>query len=127
MAYITNTQDQQGISFPLTLDNGRVVVDGYKTLIERSILNILYWPIKSMPFDPSFGTRLEELIGEPNTSVLAVLAKRFLIDALSTYERRISILELTITMPTASSMHILIKYKILATTLEYEIEINRNL
>lgn len=127
MAEVSNTYNQRGIIFPFTLGDGKVVISEYKDLIKASILNIVNWPYTTMPFDPQFGSRIDELVGEQNTIVLAALVRKFLFDALSYYERRISILDLTITMPSMTSMHILIKYKILATSMVNELEITRAL
>lgn len=125
MAEALNTYNQTGIIFPFVLADGKIVVSNYKDLIKASILTIVHWPITTMPFDPRFGSRIEELIGEQNTTVLAVLVRNFLYDALSYYERRIVVLDLTITMPSVHSMHVLLKYKILATSLVTELEITR--
>jgi len=118
-----NTYNQKGLVFPFNIVDGKVAVSEYRELIIASILNILRWPITTLGFSPTFGSRLEDLIGEQNTIVLGVLVRKFLQEALTTYESRISILDLTITMPSVSSMHVIVKYQILATAAVNELEI----
>lgn len=105
----------QGLNFPIILINGSAILSGYQELIESSIKTILSWDIYSRPFNPRFGSRLWQLIGEPNDIVLRSLVRRFIIDALSYWERRITILDATITSLEADKIVVNIKYKILST------------
>jgi phage baseplate assembly protein W len=124
---LLSTVDQKGLTFPIIIAEGTVALSGYKELIESSILNILHWPLHTLDFNPDFGSRLEELLGEQNTVVLATLVRKFLYDALTLYERRISILDISITIPTVSSMHVVVRYIILATSVVGELEITREI
>ena len=127
MANYTKVSDQQGIIFPFHLSGGRLVLSEYRELIKASILTILTWPRETLGFNPEFGNRLEELIGEPNYRVVGALVKRFLIEALSNYEKRITILDISLTRPTAESLHITVKYKIVETALDYELIITKEI
>jgi phage baseplate assembly protein W len=44
-------------------------------------------------FEPNFGSRLAELVFEPNDNSLIVLAKQFIIEALQRWEPRVSIVD----------------------------------
>ncbi len=105
----------QGISFPFILVDGAVKVDQHPTLIDQSVRTILSWPHGQRMFIPTFGSKLEELIGEPNDMVLAALARFFVVDAISSWEARITLLEAVITMPTPAKLHIQLHYRVNAT------------
>lgn len=112
----------KGLNFPIYLENGGVRLSSYEVLIENSVRTILSWTLTTRPFNPGFGCRLWELIGHPNDLVLEALAKRFIVDALSNWEKRISLLETTISCPEATQMLINIKYKIRSTEQVKELE-----
>lgn len=105
----------QGLNFPIVLVNGSAQLSGYQELIESSIKTILSWEVYSRPFNPQFGSRLWQLIGEPNDLILRSLVRRFIVDAISYWERRISLLEVTIGSLEADKIVVNIKYKILST------------
>lgn len=105
----------RGITFPFLLTNGGVVIDDYPTLIDQSIRSILSWGPGSRPFLPEFGCKVEKLLGEPNDWLVASLARNFIIEAISAWETRITLLEVTIGMPTSKKLDILLHYKINST------------
>ncbi len=105
----------RGISFPFVLVDGAIVIDDYPTLIPSSIKTILSWVFGQRPFNPKFGSKLEELLGEPNDLILAALARFFIVDAISTWERRISLLDAQLTMPTAYKLDVQLTYRVNST------------
>lgn len=105
----------RGLSYPLVLTNGSVVVDDYEALIKHSLEFIVGWEYGTRFFFPTFGSRLWELQGEPNDGVLVALVKRFLLDAVNSNESRISILEVAVSRPKNTSINIYCRYKINAT------------
>lgn len=105
-----------GISFPLVLDHlGKVVIDDHEVLIERSIRAILSWPTSTRPFTPPFGSRIWEVIGEPNDTITESLVKLFIIEAINTWENRISLLEVNVNKPDSHILNIELVYLINST------------
>lgn len=102
----------RGLNFPLKVENGTVELTSYEELIANSIKTILSWPIHQRYFEPPFGSRLYQLVGEPNDRVLNLLVKKFIKEALSSNEQRINVLEVSVTSPQAQNMLIDIKYQI---------------
>lgn len=105
----------RGITFPFVLVNGAVKVDDHPKLIDESIRSILSWGLGQRSFLPAYYSKLPELLGEPNDLVVASLARLFIVEAISTWETRITLLEVTIGMPTASKLTIQLHYRINAT------------
>ena len=106
----------RGLNFPLRVVNGSVPLSSYELTIENSIKTILSWDQGVKPFSPEFGSRLWQLIGEPNDLVLRSLVRRFIIEAISIWELRISLLDVTITSLEDAKLIVNIKYKILGNT-----------
>lgn len=79
-----------GIIFPLTLTpEGRVPIYSDTELIKASIKTIIAWFTSTRFFNESFGSRLEEVLEEPNDPSSAVLARLFIVEALEKWEKRI--------------------------------------
>jgi len=113
---VTSAYLGQGITFPFNLTNGAINLDGFEALIESSLKMICAWEYGTHFFNPTFGARIWELQGEPNDTVLATLVKRFLLDAINSWEGRISLLEVAVSRPKAYSINITCKYIINATS-----------
>lgn len=110
-----------GLCFPLLLDDsGKVVVNSDNELIRSSIYNILNWPYKHRFFLESYGCRIEELLEEPNDSISFNLARRYIVDALNDWEKRIEIQPSLITLESSSSEALYLKmtYTIISTKKE---------
>lgn len=106
----------KGITFPFILDpRGSIPLDDYETLIEKSINTIIGWATSSRPFLPPFGSRIWETIGEPNDDITLSLVKLFVIEAINTWEDRISLLEVTINKPEMHLLELTLAYVINAT------------
>lgn len=65
-------------------------------LINESIYRILNTRIGERCGELSFGSRLAELVFEPNDNTLMGIAKRFITDALETWEPRIRIINVVV-------------------------------
>lgn len=96
---ITNYQIQligTGMQCPNTFNeaNGRVRTNTGIERINQSIRHILLTRIGERFFVPEFGSRLHELIFEPNDEVLRDLLKLYIDDALRKWEPRIKVLEI---------------------------------
>lgn len=107
----------RGLIFPITLTNGRPDTGQGSVLIHSSLRTILCWPKGSRFFLPTFGSRLSELIEEPNDEVLEALIRRFIIDSIAQWENRIELtrIELTRNPLTPGTITVSLTYKILET------------
>lgn len=90
----------QGIAFPFQFtSNKQVGVIRQSNAGERindSIHIILSTRIGERPFNPEFGSRLPELVFEPNDAILARLLVFYTGEALKRWERRIEVLRVVI-------------------------------
>lgn len=101
----------QGVAYPLTVESGSFKLATAKQLIKGSITMILTTPIGSRYFNPSFGSRLYELLWEPNDLVLAASLRDFTADAISKWEKRIEIQDVSVVTAVDAAL-ILIVYRI---------------
>lgn len=83
----------RGLKFPIQLLQGKGATSVDLSLLNQSIKIILDTPIGSRLFLPDFGSRLRELIFEPNDEVLHDLLSLFIFEALDKWERRIKVLK----------------------------------
>lgn len=89
----------KGITFPFVLDsNGAILIESDMTLIRKSIVTILTWPYGTRYMLGEFGSMLNQLLEDPNDLILADLVKHYIIEAISTWETRISALETPVLM-----------------------------
>lgn len=72
-------------------------------LIRDSVLSILLTDIGSRFFVPDFGSRLRELLFEPNDLVLNTLAQEYIRTALGRWEPRVAVLN----VQTSNEEHVL--------------------
>lgn len=87
-----------GIKHPLALNRGRIAVSTGAELIEQSIMIILETPRGQRFMLPEFGSRLSELLFEPNDEVLADMLSYFIHEALGDWEKRIKVLGVKVSM-----------------------------
>jgi hypothetical protein len=103
----------QGIIFPLVIDSdGKVPLANTSDLIKSSINAVLTWPIRDRFFIPEFGSRLQELLEEPNTSLLRSLVRQFVIESISKWEKRITLLDCTLVIKDNGQLDINLTYYI---------------
>lgn len=79
-----------GLTFPIQLQNGRGVIESGYNLIRSSIRNILAFEIGRKFFLGEFGSRLNELLEEPDDEPLHNMLNIFIVDAITTWEKRIT-------------------------------------
>lgn len=109
----TLVKNIKGLTFPLQLTNGKPELSEVKPLIGASLVNIVCWERGTFPFRPNFGSRLHEVLHEPNSAVADTLANIFIKEAVSSYEQRVRILDIVQTMPKMNSRRYSLKYSIL--------------
>ena len=84
-----DTTLHRGYYFPLQMLNGRPVMGDFKDLIKSSIRTILGWPLGTRYFNDYFGSRVHELLEEPNDTILKTFIRRYVIDSITQHETRI--------------------------------------
>lgn len=108
----------QGIVFPLVLSNGKTpIVSGFE-LIRSSIRMILGWPNGTRYYLAEFGSRLEELLEEPNDEVLKAVVRTFVIDAITDWEKRIYLVSSEIVNVTPTRVDIQLTYRVVNSQTE---------
>jgi phage baseplate assembly protein W len=101
-----------GLIFPLELSSGRHLISSSEDLIKSSIKILISWPLFTRDFEGDFGSRIYELIEEPNDDIVINLVRRFVLDSISTWEKRVDLIGLNVTRPTNESLAIDLSYKI---------------
>jgi len=121
MAVPTRTK---GLMFPLELSAGKHILTEGDDLIEASIRTILAWPLFTREYVDDFGSRLYETLEEQNDDILITLVRRFVIDSLNKWEKRIELSKLSIYRSSVEKLTIDATYKIreinIEDTLRYE-------
>lgn len=118
-----------GAIFPIQLttndkgETGWYPSSGSISLVENNLQGIIQYPIGLKFRQEDFGTRLWELIEEPNTSVTTFLAKEYLKQALYAYESRIAIRRVISTRE-YTSLNIYCELTLLSTLEEISLSIN---
>ena len=93
--------DYRGFTLPLTDANHPLSTnsdDGIFDSIENILGTILFQPL----FSYQVGSRLYELLGEPNSNIIPALCKMFIKDAISLLDPRVKILDTTVTVDNAN-------------------------
>jgi phage baseplate assembly protein W len=107
-----------GLIFPLVLTSGRHTLSEYMDLIKSSLKIILSWPMYTRFYEGEFGSRIHEVIEEPNDDILINLIRRFVIDSISTWEKRIELTNLSIFRQAPEKLTIDLTYRIRELNLE---------
>jgi phage baseplate assembly protein W len=119
---LTAVQEQligKGIVFPFILEEqGRIEIKGGIPLIRASLTNILSWPYADRYFLKEFGSRLYELIDEPNDDVLKSLVRQFIIDSIEIWEKRIKLTGVNMERTNPQTLNVQISYRVIATQQE---------
>ena len=112
------TIQTKGLVFPLQLTGGKhTVVEGVD-LIQASIKTILVWPLFTRFCEGDFGSRIYEVLEEPNDDVLINLMRRFVIDAIDKWEKRIELKNMNITRTSPEKVSVELIYNIRESNIE---------
>ncbi|MCZ7666793.1 MAG: GPW/gp25 family protein [Chloroflexi bacterium] len=107
-----------GWAFPPGIDQqGGMALTSGRSEIEQAIQIILLTTPGQRLMRPTFGSRLSDLVFAPNNNQTAVLAQRYVQEALGMWEPRINVLDVT-AYPDADRHHCLvidIQYEIKST------------
>lgn len=82
----------KGITLPLKLVGGKPPLETGFDLIRSSIRMILAWSFGTRFFLNEFGSRLEELLEEPNDVILEEMVEHITSDAINKWEKRVELL-----------------------------------
>jgi len=119
MADTVNKFIGSGMIFPIELDNsGKPPIYNNIKLIRSSIINILSWPKRTRFFNEHFGSRIGEVIEEPNDNISNSLIIHFVTDALQTWEKRIELVSLDIDDEKPGVVFLKIVYRIRETKID---------
>ncbi len=115
---MSNSFIGQGLAFPLAIDNrGVMALISNAEKIEQAVELILGTPIGQRVMRPTFGSRLHELMFAPLNAETLGLAELYVEEALTFWEPRIEILEVTARVDPdhPAVLNIEIRYRVKAT------------
>lgn len=110
-----------GLIFPIELnDKGRPDIVSDIRLIRSSILNIINWPTQTRFFNETYGCRLEECLEEPDDVISLTLAKFFISESISKWEKRVELLPsgVTVLESTPGIINLQLRYVLRSTKIE---------
>lgn len=114
----------RGIKFPFNLQSlsGGTTTSKEKEHIEESIRQILGTSPGERFMNPYFGSKLKELIFEPDDEILEELIAFYITDAVSRWEKRVVITEVVVidsaTDTDSNKVTVKIFYQVIATQVE---------
>ena len=121
-----------GAIFPIELkennqgQTGWYPVYGDSKLIEENIKALLLYEIGQRLRQEDFGTKLIEVLEEPNTSALSFLVREYIMQALAKYESRVVVTKISSTMLN-QKLHILLEFRIVELNQDSFLEAQYNL
>ena len=121
-----------GAIFPIELkennqgQTGWYPVYGDSKLIEENIKALLLYDIGQRLRQEDFGTRLIEVLEEPNTSALSFLVREYIMQALAKYESRVVVTKISSTRLN-QKLHILLEFRIVELNQDSFLEAQYNL
>ena len=121
-----------GAIFPIELkennqgQTGWYPVYGDSKLIEENIKALLLSEIGQRLRQEDFGTKLIEVLEEPNTSALSFLVREYIMQALAKYESRVVVTKISSTRLN-QKLHILLEFRIVELNQDSFLEAQYNL
>ena len=121
-----------GAIFPIELkennqgQTGWYPVYGDSKLIEENIKALLLYEIGQRLRQEDFGTKLIEVLEEPNTSALSFLVREYIMQALAKYESRVVVTKISSTRLN-QKLHILLEFRIVELNQDSFLETQYNL
>jgi len=81
-----------GIIFPIELNQyGRPDIISNNALIKASLNMILKWRIRTRYFNEAFGSRIEDILEEPDDSIAKALLTLFINESIIKWEKRVDV------------------------------------
>lgn len=119
MGLVKNKFIGSGLVFPIIINGeGRAVITDDITLIRSSIFIILNWVTRTRYFNELFGSRIEEVLEEPDDSVAQSLIRQFTREALDKWEKRIILQHTEIQHDKTGRINLRLTYSIRNTKVE---------
>lgn len=113
-----------GLKFPFTLQStsGGTAVSEEQEHIEESIRQILSTSPGERLMQPEFGSKLKSLIFEQDDEILADLLNYYITEAILTWEKRVTVIEVAVDSSSVGKdvnlVKVLISYQIITTQTE---------
>ena len=135
MAYIVRNVDVLdlkpstgvGISLPFNGPTGVNTTYTSKDAIKSNLLNFILTGKKERVMNPSFGSGVRDLLFEPITENLTDQIEGLIYGGVETYFPQVRINDLTIDLsPDTQTITIYLKYSVINTNIEDELQINLN-
>lgn len=105
-----------GVDYPFKLNEfGRVIITPGVDLIKTSIRNILVWNYGSRFFIGQYGSKLYVLLDEPNDDILIAIFRQYVVDAISTWEKRIILTRVELTRVDPTTLECTLEYNVIST------------
>jgi len=109
----------QGLTFPIKLNiKGRPNIVSGKELLESSLSQILSWNLGTRFMLGEYGTKLEQLLQEPNDAIAQSLVKHYTVEVISLWEKRLEVLDVILLIKQDNLLSIQISYIVKSTKLE---------
>lgn len=108
----------KGLAFPIELVNGSASLSSGVNIIKSSIATILAYSLGQRFFLGEFGTRINDLIEEPNMDLLQNVLENFITKSLTTWEKRITITSIETIEVGLAGLEITIYFSINNTQIE---------
>lgn len=110
----------RGLVFPIKLDNeGRPATATGFPLLESDLRILLSWPAFERYMLAEYGSRAFELLEQPNDAVTQQVMRRFTIDTITQWEKRVKLVTVTTLANDLGTLIAMgITYKIINTNLQ---------
>ena len=105
----------RGVTLPIEMSNGRWQIQTGISLIRPSIQMVLRWLVGTRFFLAEFGSKVEELLEEPNDDVLKQVAYAVIAEAIQNWEKRVELVDIEIIRPNFYSLDLKMTYRIIAS------------
>ena len=121
-----------GAIFPIELKENNQGQTGWypfygdSKLIEENIKALLLYEIGQRLRQEDFGTKLIEVLEEPNTSALSFLVREYIMQALAKYESRVVVTKISSTRLN-QKLHIMLEFRIVELNQDSFLEAQYNL
>jgi phage baseplate assembly protein W len=135
MAYIVNNIDVLdlkpstgvGINLPFNGPTGINTTYTTKDAIKANLLNFLLTAKRERVLNPQFGSGLPDLLFEPVTEDFIAKAESLIFNGIETFFPQVQILNLNVDLlPDRSTVVIYLKYTVINTNIEDELQLNLN-
>lgn len=90
------------IARPIRIASGRPALTEEEEVITQAVIDIVLTPVGTRLFLPSYGCRIGNVTFEPNSPVTASLVRQYVKEALDTWEKRATFVDVTIAYEDAS-------------------------